>query len=166
MHEQASLLADSYFWYTLSVVIFFAGAYHYGRKPILAWLDAEIAKVRLELEEARKLRDEAAAVLEDYRARQRAALQEAADIVSSAKKEAERLREEAKADLKATLVRYENKAESRIRMAEAEAIAEVRAVVIEQALETARRALATKADDTVKEQAVKTAIAEVSRLTS
>ena len=70
MSEQASLLSDPIVWYTASLVLFFVVIFHFARKPIVGGLDAEIAKVRAELEEAKKLRAEAAATLVDYRARQ------------------------------------------------------------------------------------------------
>ncbi len=164
MSDEAHWLTDPVVWYAASVAIFVAGAVVKGRKPILGWLDSEIAKVREELAEAKKLREEAAATLEDYRRRQQAAMQEAGDIIARAKEQAERLREEAQNELKATLARYENKAAARIRMAEAEAMDEVRAVVIEQALATARKTLAAKVDSAVAKRLVDQAIEEIPRL--
>ncbi len=164
MSGDGSILTNTNLWYSVSAVIFLAGAVHYGRKPILGWLDGEIAKVRSELAEAKKLRDEAQATLEAFRNRQQEAIKDAETIVENAKKEAERLRNQAENELKATLARYENKAAARIRMAEAEALNEVRAVVVDQAVKTARKVLADKIDAATAYRLADQAISEIPRL--
>ena len=166
MTEETSLLSNYHFWYAVDVVLFLILAWYLGRKPMLGMIDAEIAKVRAELEEAKKLRAEAAATLMDYRARQQAALAEADKIIHHAKEEAARLRGNAEAELKAALERYENKAAERIRMAEAEAVDEVRTAVIEEAVTAARKALAAHLDAPAAKRLADQAIAEVSKLKS
>jgi len=137
MHEE-SFLNDTAFWYSVAAFIFFAFAIIKGRAPLLGWLDSEIARVRAELDEAKRLHAEAEATLLDYRNRQKDAAKEAEAIISEAKEDAARLREEAKAELAASLDRHEHLFLDRIKLAHEEAIDEVRAFVIEEAMAEAR----------------------------
>jgi F-type H+-transporting ATPase subunit b len=164
MTEEHSLLGSYHFWYALDAVLFVALAWYLGRKPIVNMLDAEIAKVRAELEEARQLRAEAAATLEDYRSRQKAAMEEASQIIARAKVEAARLRTTAEEELKATLEKHEQKAAERIRLAEEEAVAEVRMTVIEQAVAKTRDMLAKRVDGAMAERLADQAIASFPKL--
>ncbi|NTU77625.1 MAG: F0F1 ATP synthase subunit B [Alphaproteobacteria bacterium] len=164
MHEEANLFSDPYTWYILALIIFFGVIYRYVRKPILGWLDGEIAKVKDELNQAKKLRADAAALLADYQSKQKEALSEAEDIISSAREEAVRLRAEAEANLQRALERHEQQAVERIHLAEAEALAEVRAAVIDQAMAAARAELAKKLDPALAGRLVDQAVAEVPRL--
>jgi F-type H+-transporting ATPase subunit b len=157
-------LSDPIYWYALAVVLFFILIFVAGRKPILAALDAEIAAVRAELEQAKKLHAEASATLADYKKRQREALREAEEIIAHAKAEAAQLREQTDVELKRALQRHEEKALQRIRSAEEEAIVEVRAAVIDQAVAAARAALASHLDPAQAERLADQAIAEVPRL--
>lgn len=137
MHE-TSILNDTAFWYAAAVILFAVVAILKIRGPILGLLDGEIAKVRNELAEARKLHAEAEATLADYRNRQQQAAKDAELIVQEAKKDADRLRTQAEADLKATLERHEQLFLARVKLAQEEAVDEVRAFVIDEVLIEAR----------------------------
>lgn len=137
-------LQDPMFFYTIAFVIFVALAWRYGRKPALQALDAEILKISSELERARQLRAEAEATLAEYRTKHAAALTEAETIVKHAKEEAVRLKAQAEIDLKNALQRHEQQAIERIRVAEAAALAEVRANIAALAIEIARESLAVE----------------------
>jgi F-type H+-transporting ATPase subunit b len=166
MSEEASLISNPTVWYAGAMAVFFAGVLRYASKPILGALDVEIDKIRKELEEAKRLRAEAAASLEEYRSRQKAALSEATKIIEQAKKDAARVRAEAEAEMKASLERHERKAAERISMAEEEALAEVRAAVIEEAVAIARRTLESKLDVAAIERLAGEAIAEAPKIAS
>lgn len=157
----SSLFKDPMFFYGVAFVIFMALAYRYGRKPALSWIDSEIVKIRDELEQARKLRAEAETMLSDYKAKQKTALAEAEAIIAGAKDEAVRMKEQAEADLKKALVRHEQQALERIRVAEAEAAAEVRSAAIDLAMEMARKTLASQMDDGASSKLIDQAIAEM-----
>ncbi|MDD3181733.1 MAG: F0F1 ATP synthase subunit B [Alphaproteobacteria bacterium] len=137
MHE-TSILNDTLFWYSIAVVAFAVLAVLKIRGPILGMLDGEIAKVRNELDEAKKLHAEAEATLAEYKLRQQDATKEAELIVQEAKKDAARLRVQAEADLKAALERHEQLFLARVKLAHEEAIDEVRAFVIDEILIEAR----------------------------
>jgi F-type H+-transporting ATPase subunit b len=70
-------------------------------------LDQRAAVISAELEEAKRLRAEAAALLADYQKRAAGAEAEAQSIVSGAKAEAARFAEESRAALKIQIARRE-----------------------------------------------------------
>lgn len=133
MHE-TSILNDTLFWYAVAVGLFLILGFAKIRGPFLAFLDGEIAKVRAELDEAKKLHDEAEATLAEYKNRQQDAAREAEQIIQDARADASRLRMQAEADLKAALERHEELFLARVKLAHEEAMAEVRAFVIDEVL--------------------------------
>ena len=88
---------------------------------MIGGLDAKIAEIRQEVEEAEKLREEAQSLLANYQ-RQRQAIQDAEAIVARAKEEAERDRAEADEAMKDMVRRQEEQAREKIAQAEAAAI--------------------------------------------
>jgi F-type H+-transporting ATPase subunit b len=135
------MLADPMFWYAVAFAIFAALAYWKVRGPLLSAIDAQIAKIRDELDRAKQLRKEAEATLAEYKKKYAEAMKEAEDIIHYAKEEAENLKKQAAADLKAALARHEQQATERIRLAETEALAAVRAAAIDEAMSAARKTL-------------------------
>ncbi|MCX7320986.1 MAG: ATP F0F1 synthase subunit B, partial [Hyphomicrobiales bacterium] len=65
-------------------------------RTILKALDHRRDRIKQDLDDARRLRDEAAALLADYKKRHASAEREAQDIITSAKEDAERIAAEAK----------------------------------------------------------------------
>jgi F-type H+-transporting ATPase subunit b len=106
------------------------------RKVIVA-LDQRRARIRAELEEAGRLKDEALALLAVYRSKQHEAASEADDIIADAKAEAERLVSEAKIKIEDFIARRAKLAEARIARAEAQAVADVRSVAVDVAVAAA-----------------------------
>ena len=122
-------------------------------------LDDRAAKIKAELDEAAKLREEAQELLASFEKKQHEALKEAESIVHAAKEEAERLSAEAAEQLERSLKRSEQMAQDRIRQAEAQAIADVKAQAVDLAMVAAKSILedevsGKKADDLI-DQAVK-----------
>ncbi|TPI37012.1 F0F1 ATP synthase subunit B [Mesorhizobium sp. B3-1-6] len=134
-------------WATIAMLIFL-GAVVYLRVPgmLAKSLDARAAKISGELEEARKLREEAQQLLGQYQQKRREAEKEAADIVAAAKREAELLASEAAKKTEDYVARRTALAEQKIGQAEREAISEVRASAVDIAVEAARALLAAKVD--------------------
>ncbi|HEU0117137.1 MAG TPA: hypothetical protein VFR09_00765 [Alphaproteobacteria bacterium] len=158
------MLNDPMFMYSIAFVIFLALAIKYGRKPLLGWLDTEILKVREELDKARQLRAEAEETLAEYKQKQAAALAEAEAIVASAKDDAARLKTQAETDLKNALARHEQQALERIRIAESEAMEEVRSATVDLAISMAAKTLAGQLDDAAAAKLVDQAIADMPKL--
>jgi len=126
-------------WMLLALGILIALAYRPARRAIVGALDARAAKIKTDLDEAQRLREEAQATLANYQRRQRDALGEAKQIVEHARRDSERMRAQAARDLEQILERREQLAMDRIAQAEASAIAEVREVAVDVAVDAARR---------------------------
>ncbi len=155
------LLQNPMFMYFIAFVIFMALAYIFGRKKATAWIDGEIAKVRAQLDDAAKLRAEAEATLAEYKAKQVATLADAEVLVRGAQDEAVRLKTQAEADLKASLARHEQQAAERIRLAEVQAMADVRTHAVDLAMKIARETLAKNLSGDAAAKMIDQAIAEL-----
>lgn len=158
------MLQDPMFLYAVCFFVFLALVWVYGRKPIVAYLDAEILKIRKELDEAQRLRAEAEALLADAKAKQSVALAEAETIVTHAKREAVRIQKQAEAELETVLAKHEQQAVEHIRIEEARALDEVRAAAVELAIDLASKALGAGIDETAASKLADQAIADVSLL--
>ncbi|MBX6367905.1 MAG: F0F1 ATP synthase subunit B [Rhodospirillales bacterium] len=135
-------LHDTHFWEAVAFVIAVALVWKKASSAITGALDERARKIREELDEARKLREEAQATLANYQRKQRDALKEAEEIIAHAKAEAERLGAQAAHDLEAAIQRRQRLAEEKIAQAEQKALAEVRAAAVDIAVAAARRVLA------------------------
>ncbi len=141
------LLADPEFWVLVAAVIFAAGIWKPARKALLGSLDERAARIRAELDEARKLREEAEQLLAQYQQREREAAAEAEAIVGHAREEAERIAAQSVRDLDDALVRRQRLAEERIAQAEAKALDEIRAVAVDVAIGAAREVIVAQIDE-------------------
>ncbi|MBY0406219.1 MAG: hypothetical protein K2Q01_00885 [Rickettsiales bacterium] len=156
-------LADPKFWVAVSFVIFFALTY----KKIAAFafksLDDRSAKIRAELDEARRLREEANAVLVQYQQKQAEYLKEAEEILANAKRDAETLRAMAEKDLNAQVEARTRQAMERIAQEETQAVADVRNHVVDIALATARSLITDHVSKLSQADMVQMAIADIER---
>lgn len=135
-------LYDTHFWEAVAFILAVALVWKKASGAITGALDERARKIREELDEARKLREEAQATLANYQRKQRDALKEAEEIIAHAKAEAERLGAQAAHDLEAAIQRRQRLAEEKIAQAEQKALAEVRAAAVDVAVAAARRVLA------------------------
>ncbi|MGL4558997.1 MAG: ATP F0F1 synthase subunit B, partial [Afipia sp.] len=106
-------------------------------RTILQALDHRRDRIQKELDDARRLKEEANKLVAEYRARRASAEREAQDIVANAKADAERIASEAKAKMEDFVARRTKTAESKIAQAESQAIADVRAAAAEAAVTAA-----------------------------
>jgi F-type H+-transporting ATPase subunit b len=133
---------DAEFWVAVAFVLFIAVLFKLGaHRVILGALDDRGARINAELEEARRVREEAQALLADYQRRRGEADREAEAIVVAAKAEAERLAAEAKAKVEDFVARRTQLAEAKIAQAEAQALADVRAAAADAAVAAAEKIL-------------------------
>ena len=129
---------DAEFWVALGFVIFVSFLVYLGVHGKLAdALDDRARRVADELASAKRLHDEAAAVLDSFKRKAAAAEAEAAAIVAQARKEAELMSQEAHARLEDYVVRRTKQAEQKIAMAETQAAADVRAAAADAAVKAA-----------------------------
>ena len=130
------------FWVGVAFVIFLAIAWRTGAfRSMVSGLDARTNRIRGELGEAKRLREEAATVLADYKRRREEAEREAKAIVASAREEAERAAADAHARLEEFVRRRTASAEAKIAQAEIQATADVRAAAAEAAVRIAETVL-------------------------
>ena len=140
-----AFLSDPSFWVAVAFFGFIALLVYY-KVPALAAkaLDDRAAEIARTLEEARTLREEAQKVLADYQRKQRNAQSEAEDIIAMAEREAQAYAEETRRALKEQLERRSKLAEEKIARAEVQAMAEVRSLAANVAVEAAEKLIAEK----------------------
>jgi F-type H+-transporting ATPase subunit b len=139
-------LHEAEFWVLVAAVVFVAVVFRPVGRALTGGLDARAGRIRGELDEARRLREEAEALVAEYRAKQQHAAAEAEAIVDHAKEEAERIAAQGARDLELALERRQRMAEERIAQAEAKALDEVRAAAIDIAIAAAREVIADAID--------------------
>jgi F-type H+-transporting ATPase subunit b len=133
---------DAEFWVAVAFVVFIGGLIYLGvHEMMLKVIDQRRDKIKADLDEARRLKEEAQALLAQYQRKQREAEQEAAAILAGAAAEAERMLADAKAKMEEFVARHSKMAESKIALAEAQAVADVRAAAAEAAVGAAERIL-------------------------
>ena len=136
---------DATFWAFVALIIFL-GIVFYFKVPgmISKSLDERADQIRNELDEARRLREEAQQLLAEYQRKRKEAEQDAADIVAAAKREADMLVDEAQKKTEEYVARRTALAEQKIAQAERDAVNEVRASAVDIAVEAARKLLGDK----------------------
>lgn len=135
-------------WVYVALTIFFLIAIFIAKAPqkIAAALDARIAETRRTLDEAKALRDEAAAVLADAKAREAATADDARAILGQAESEAKELVAKAEQDAADLIERRAQMAEDKIAAAERKALADIRARAADAATRAAAMLIAEKHD--------------------
>jgi F-type H+-transporting ATPase subunit b len=159
-----SLLQDSYFVVGISFVLFFAILAYLGVPGRLgAMLDARAAKIRADLDEARRLREEAQSLLSSYERKQKDVERLAAEIVERARADAAAAAEDGKAALERTVARRLKAAEDQIASAEAKAVREIRERAAQIAVAAAAEVIALRMTDGDAGALIDRAIAETAR---
>lgn len=156
------MFSTAEFWVMISFIIFVAIILYYKVPGMVTGaLDKRAADISRELDEARRLREEAQELLASYQRKKAEAMKEAEGIVAQAKVEAERLAHETREVMEAQVVRRQQLAEDKIRQAESQAIAEVRAVAADVAVSAAQSLIAEKLDAGKDSKLVEHSIAEL-----
>jgi len=138
-------------------ILIYAGAH----RAIASALDVRSARIAHELDEARRLKEEAQKLVADFKRKQREAEAEAESIVTAAKAEAERLAIESKNKIEDFVARRTKMAEEKIAQAEHQAIADVKAIAADTATRAAGALLAAGATGSVADRLISSAISEV-----
>lgn len=110
-------------------------------------LDQRSTAIAAELDEAKRLRIAAAALLADYQQRAAGAESEAQAIVADAKAEAARFAEESRASLKTQIARREAAARDKIAQAETAALNEIRSLAADAAIAGAQKLITDRLDE-------------------
>lgn len=153
---------DNTFWAFVSLVLFLAILVYF---KVPAWLGKSLDKraddIRKELDEAKRLREEAQQLVAEYQRKRREAEAEAADILAAAERDAALFLTEAKNKTEEYVARRQAMAEQKIHQAEIDATNEVRASAVDLAVAAAQRLLVEKTDARTANALFKTSIDEV-----
>lgn len=140
----------------LAVVVYFKVPGQLG-----GMLDKRAEGIRDELDEARKLRDEAQSLLASYERKQREVQDQAQRIVAQAKAESKIAADQAKADLEKSIARRVTAAEEQIVSAQSAAVKDVRDRAAVVAVAAARDVIAKQMTAAEGNKLIDAAIAEV-----
>jgi F-type H+-transporting ATPase subunit b len=156
------MFAEPETWVAIAFFILMALFAYLGiHRTVLKALDHRSERIKAELDDARRLKDEAAKLLAEYKARYAKAEAEAQDIIGSAKAESERIAVEAKAKMEDFVARRTKTAESKIALAEAQALADVRAAAANAAVTAASIILSQSVKGSIADDLLAKGIAEV-----
>lgn len=153
---------DATFWAFVALVIFLGIVFYLKVPGMMAKsLDERADKIRNDLEEARRLREEAQELLAEYQRKRKEAEQEASDIIAAAERDAKLLAKEAEEKTADFVVRRTAQAEQKIAQAQAQAVADVRATAVDLAVAAASRIVGGKVSGATADKLIKDSIAEV-----
>lgn len=154
---------DPKFWVAVAFAVFVVLSFKKVKNLLLRALDARSAKIREELDHARKLREEAEAVLAEYKKRQAHYLKEAEGMLHKAREDADMLTRQSEKELKEVLDARMNQALDKIAREEELAIQEVRNHVVDIALAAARAVIVNHVGKLPQEELIKLALADIER---
>lgn len=130
------------FWVAVSFLVFVGILVKMGVPGMIGTaLDDRATGIRNEIDQARRLREEAQDLLAEYQQKRKQAEDEAKAIIEQARKEADAMKAESARALKESLDRRSRLAEEKIARAEAQALGEVRAAAVEAAVTAAENVL-------------------------
>ena len=158
-----AILENPHTWVYLGFLLFAVLAGPKLWKALAQMLDRRSLKIKSDLDEAQKLKDEAQALLAEYQRKQRDAMREAEEIISNAKGLAQRQIKDAGKKLEENLARREKASLEKIAQAEAQAVAEVRREAVDVAAAAAARIIQGQIDGVRGGVLIDQAIAEVEK---
>src|ERR1700733_12453171 len=133
-------------WVAIAFLCFIGLLAYLGvHRKLIEVLDQRQGRIKTELEDAVRLREEASALLAEFERKGHEAEAEAEAIIASAKAEAERLAVEAKARMEDFAPRRTKMPEAKIVQAETQAVADVRAAAADAAVAAAAKILSVAA---------------------
>ena len=139
MEEHVTFLTDPATWVSLAITVFFILIIWKKVPAIFAkMLDDRANEIEEQLENAKKLREEAAGLLAKYERDQRDAEKQAADMIANAEVEVKLMVSDSKAQMEEATKRRSEVAEQKIAQAEASALKEIRSLTVQVATNAAR----------------------------
>jgi F-type H+-transporting ATPase subunit b len=137
---------DATFWALIALLLFLFIVFR-AKLPnaVTGMLDRRAERIRKDLDEARRLREEAEALLAEYETKRRDAGKEAEEIIARARADAEAYAADTRQKLAEMVKRRTRVANDRIAQAEAQAIKDVRAAATDLAVAAAERIIAAEA---------------------
>jgi F-type H+-transporting ATPase subunit b len=157
------MLATPELWVLVSFVLLLAVLVYYKiPDKLVKALDDRADRIRAELDEARRLREEARQILADYERKHRDAEKEAEDIIALARREADVFAAESRKGLTESLERRLKLAEEKIARAEEQAIKDIKSKAVEAAVSAAGQLIARGLKGKSAESLVDRSIRDVS----
>lgn len=147
----------------LAAFLIFCGVLVYAKVPgkLGAFLDQRSETIKAELEEARRLREEALELHASFERKQAEVKEQAARIVEKAKADAQVAAEQTKSEIEASIARRLKAAEDQIASAEASAIRQVRDRASAVAIAAAGTVIAKNMDEARSDALIADAIKAV-----
>ena len=155
---------DEAMWVALGFVLFVVLVWKKAGVALAETLDTRSAKIKSELDEARKLHEEAKSELDSLKGLKRDAEKEAKTIVANAKAAANRIRETAAQKAVETVARREAQAAAKIQASEAALVNELRANAASLAVDAARELIAEKMDEDASLKLIETSVKQIASL--
>jgi F-type H+-transporting ATPase subunit b len=153
---------EAEFWVAASTILFLLVLIYFGvHKQIFDALDSRRARIQAELDEARRLKEEAQKLVAEYKAKQKEAEGEAKALIEGARAESERYAQEMREKMDDFVARRTKMAEVKIAQAETQAMADVRAAAADAAVTAASGILAQSAKGKVGDDLLTRGIADV-----
>src|SRR5258706_3968747 len=158
------MFVDPETWVAISFLLVAGLLIYFGVPGMIAKaLDARSSAIARELEEARKLRQEAEAILADYKRRTDNAQAEAEAILSQAEREATAYAKEARTAFDEMIARRLNLAEQKIKLEEEKARKEIRAQAAELAVAAAEQLIERKVSGKIAEDMITTSLDRIKK---
>ncbi len=158
------IFKDPETWVAIAFMLFVLVAIRYKLPhKIVQALDQRSAAIARELEEARKLRGEAEALLAEYKQRAENAKTEADAIIAQAEREAEAYAKEARTSFDEMIGRRLNMAEQKIKLEEEKARKQIRAQAAELAISAAEQLIEQKMTGKLAEDAISASLDRIKK---
>ncbi|MFP4098562.1 MAG: hypothetical protein ACLFP8_01875 [Alphaproteobacteria bacterium] len=152
------LLQDVYFWYTISFAMFLGAMWKFALPLLNRYLDARIAEIVKNLEEAENLRIEAQEMLAQYQRKHRDALHESKKIIEAAREKARLYKERAESELDKTIEMREKQLIARLERMEKNAINKIQIYAaylsIDATREMIEKRMTKKVNDRLLEESI------------
>jgi F-type H+-transporting ATPase subunit b len=159
-----AMLHEPKTWITLAFFLFFLFMAKVGVfRMIGRSLDDRSVKIKAELDEAVRLREEAQATLASYQQKQQEIFAEAEQILSKTKQDAELMARTARDELKLALEKRTRLAMERIAQAESKAVKDVQGHMVDIAMAASRAIIKEYVAQGGNEEMIKSATADIER---
>jgi F-type H+-transporting ATPase subunit b len=150
-------------WLLIALVILAVVVWKPFKQGVLGGLDKRAMDIKRELDEAKRLHEEAKELLARHRRQLHEGESLASDIEARAKAETERLQARLKAEFEQLVERRTQQAEDRIAQEQARALADVRARAADLTVATTRRLLTEKLGGDAAQRVMQASIGEVTK---
>ena len=158
------ILQDSGTWVAAAFILFMASFFRYAMPYITKGLDERSESIKLEIDEAIRLKEEAQNLRAEYLRKQKEIEAEAEAILAQAKKEADVMCEQAQATIRETIERRKAIAESRMARMESELQAQIRRRMSDVAILAAQDVVVEELAKTEDDPYLKLALKDAARM--